>query len=123
MTKRSFTCGLEATLAILSGKWKLLIIFHLAKKTHRYGELKRTISGVTDKMLIQQLKELHIDNIIDRIDYHEVPPKVEYSLTPMGQSLVKTLEPMCTWGSENTLLIEQIIASRQDETPENNESR
>lgn len=86
MANNSFNCGLEAALAVIGGKWKPLVLFNLAQNVHRYGELRRAVGGVTDKVLIQQLKELERDEIIERVDFHEIPPKVEYSLTPFGQS-------------------------------------
>lgn len=114
MAQKPFTCGLDLTLAVLSGKWKSLILFHLAHEMHRYGELKRAVGGVTDKVLIQQLKELQRDEIIERVDFQEIPPKVEYSLTPFGRSLAKTLMPMCVWGTENRQQVERIMQRRQE---------
>ena len=67
----------------------------------RYGELKRTIQGVRDKVLIQQLKELEADRVLVRTDYKEVPPRVDYSLTLLGRSLAEAIVPLCTWGTEN----------------------
>src|ERR1700686_129987 len=91
MKKDAFICGLDAALAVLGGKWKPLILYHLAHGTRRYGELRRAVGAVSDKMLIQQLKELQADGVIDRCDYEEVPPKVEYVLTPFGRTLAKAL--------------------------------
>jgi DNA-binding HxlR family transcriptional regulator len=79
MKTRAFTCGLDAALVVLGGKWKPLILFHLVHGTRRYGELRRAVGSVSDKVLIQQLKELQADGIIDRFDYGEIPPKVEFS--------------------------------------------
>ena len=75
MKKDAFTCGLDAALFVLGGKWKPLILFHLAHGTRRYGELRRAIGSVSDKVLIQQLKELQADGIIDRLDYGGDPPE------------------------------------------------
>ena len=75
MKKDPFTCGLEAALYVLGGKWKPLILFHLAHGTRRYGELRRAVGGVSDKVLIQQLKELQADGIVDRFDYGEIRRK------------------------------------------------
>jgi DNA-binding HxlR family transcriptional regulator len=69
MKNRVLTCGLDAALFVLGGKWKPLILFHLAHGTRRYGELRRAVGNVSDKVLIQQLKELHADGIIDRVDF------------------------------------------------------
>lgn len=92
----------EYTLSIISGKWKLKIIYLLACITPvRYGALKKNIAGITHKMLSTQLKELETENIITRKEYPQVPPKVEYSLTPKGQSLIPIVIAMCDWGREN----------------------
>ncbi|PPK79597.1 HxlR family transcriptional regulator [Lacrimispora xylanisolvens] len=92
----------EYTLSIVSGKWKLKIIYLLACTTPvRYGELKRNISGITHKMLSTQLKELEKENVIERKEYPQVPPKVEYYLTKKGESLIPIVRSMCVWGKEN----------------------
>jgi DNA-binding HxlR family transcriptional regulator len=113
MTAIAFICGLDAALAVIGGKWKPLILFHLAYGARRYGELRRAVGGVTDKVLIQQLKELRADGIIDRLDYKEIPPKVEYSLTRFGRTLAKALAPLCVWGSEHMSEVETIVSRRQ----------
>jgi DNA-binding HxlR family transcriptional regulator len=113
MKKPTFTCGLDAALCVLGGKWKPLILFHLAHGTRRYGELRRAVGGVSDKVLIQQLKELQADRIIDRLDYGEIPPKVEYSLTAFGRTLGKALAPLCEWGTKNSRDVEAIMARRK----------
>lgn len=113
MTKITFNCGLDASLAVLGGKWKPLILFHLAHGVHRYGELRRAVGSVSDKVLIQQLKELQMDEVVERIDYKEIPPKVEYSLTPFGLSLAKALAPLCVWGTEHMSEVERISLRRQ----------
>ena len=78
-----FTCGLDATLRVISGKWKPLILYFLAQDGPiRYGELRRAVRDVSDKMLIQQLKELEADDLVKRTDYKEIPPRVDYGLTP-----------------------------------------
>lgn len=107
-----FTCGLEAALAMVSGKWKPLVLYHLAKDVHRYGELRRAIGGVTDKVLIQHLKELERDEIVERRDFQEIPPRVEYSLTPFGQSLATALVGLCVWGTEHMETVERISGRR-----------
>lgn len=92
----------EYTLSIISGKWKLKIIYLLACiGIARYGELKKNINGITHKMLSSQLKELENENIILRKEYPQIPPKVEYSLTQKGLSLMPIVEYMCDWGKEN----------------------
>jgi DNA-binding HxlR family transcriptional regulator len=107
-----FSCGLDATLRVIAGKWKPLIIYFLIQGPNRYGELKRAVRGVSDKMLIQQLKELEADGIVTRNDYREVPPRVDYTLTPLGHSLADALTPLCNWGSENMDIVAQIFAER-----------
>ncbi|WP_242196631.1 MULTISPECIES: helix-turn-helix domain-containing protein [unclassified Pseudomonas] len=104
--------GPIAALAVIGGKWKPLVLYHLAKNVHRYGELRRAIGGVTDKVLIQQLKELERDEIIARVDYQEIPPKVEYSLTPFGRSLATALGALCVWGTEHMDAVERISERR-----------
>jgi DNA-binding HxlR family transcriptional regulator len=112
MKSMVFNCGLDVALMVIGGKWKPLILFHLAYGTRRYGELKRAVGGVSDKMLIQQLKELHADGVIDRRDHQQVPPKVDYSLTPFGKTLADALGPLCAWGTEHFKQVEQLAAKR-----------
>ena len=108
-----FTCGLDATLRVISGKWKPLILYFLAQDgPTRYGELRRAIRDVSDKMLIQQLKELEADEMVKRTDYREIPPRVDYSLTPLGVSLAKALVPLCSWGTENMAEVTRVFARR-----------
>ena len=105
-------CGLNATLRIISGKWKPLVLFFLRDGAKRYGELKRLIPGVSHKVLIQQLKDLEADQVLARTDYQEVPPRVDYTLTPLGRSLADAILPLCTWGSENFAEVTSIFAGR-----------
>jgi DNA-binding HxlR family transcriptional regulator len=105
-------CGLNATLRIISGKWKPLILFFLRDGPKRYGELKRLIEGVSDKVLIQQLKDLEADHVLARTDHKEVPPRVDYALTPLGRSLADAIVPLCTWGTENAAEMADIFAKR-----------
>jgi DNA-binding HxlR family transcriptional regulator len=107
-----FSCGLDAALHIISGKWKPLVLFFLRDGTKRYGELKRVIGGVSDKVLIQQLKDLEADGVLARTDYKEVPPRVDYALTPLGRSLADALVPLCTWGAENAAEMASIVGKR-----------
>ena len=113
MAASSFTCGLDAALAVIGGKWKPLILFNLAHGTRRYGDLRRAVGAVSDKVLSQQLKDLQADGVIDRIDYQEIPPKVEYSLTAFGATLARALAPLCVWGTENMGKVENIMRHRQ----------
>jgi DNA-binding HxlR family transcriptional regulator len=108
-----FSCGLDATLRIISGKWKPLVLFFLRDGPRRYGELKRLVEGVSDKVLIQQLKDLEADRVLVRTDYKEVPPRVDYSLTPLGRSLADAIVPLCTWGTEHMAEMASIFARRE----------
>jgi DNA-binding HxlR family transcriptional regulator len=108
-----FTCGLDATLRVIAGKWKPLILYFLLQGPNRYGELKRAVRGVSDKVLIQQLKELEADHVVMRTDHKEVPPRVDYKLTPLGRSLAEALVPLCTWGTENMAEVTRIFAERE----------
>ncbi|OBR66505.1 hypothetical protein A7K91_03405 [Paenibacillus oryzae] len=92
----------DYTLSVIGGKWRMKIMYQLAgEKVIRYGELKRQIPAITHKMLSSQLKELECCGIVNREEYHQIPPKVEYSLTPRGRTLMPILEGMCKWGVEN----------------------
>jgi len=116
----SFTCGLHATLALIGSKWKPLILHFLGQQPRRYGELKRCVRDASDKVLIQHLKELEADGLVKRNDFGEVPPRVEYSLTPFGESLVQALKPLCGWGEENRKDIEaSMVSSRTRKIPLN----
>ncbi len=89
---------METTLAIIGGRWKVLILQELFSGVKRFGELHRALAGITQKMLTQQLRELERDGIINRMVYAQVPPKVEYSLTEFGMTLRPILETMHEWG-------------------------
>ncbi len=91
------TCEVETTLKIIGGRWKVLIIRELMTGIKRFGELQRALPGVTQKMLTQQLREMEEDGIIHRQVYAQIPPKVEYSLTPLGESLKPILYAMHDW--------------------------
>jgi len=92
------TIFVKTTLNVLGGKWKILILWHLKDETKRFGELKRLIPEISEKMLIQQLRELERDEIVHRNVYPNVPPKVEYSFTDYGRSLEPVLQSLCNWG-------------------------
>jgi DNA-binding HxlR family transcriptional regulator len=109
-----FSCGLDATLRLISGKWKPLVLFFLRDGSKRYGELKRAIKDVSDKVLIQQLKDLEADGVLARTDYKEVPPRVDYALTPLGRSLAEAIVPLCTWGTEHMAEMMSIVARRKE---------
>ncbi|WP_432667191.1 helix-turn-helix domain-containing protein [Wukongibacter baidiensis] len=95
-------CSIEYTLSIIGGKWKSVILWHLGTDgTYRYNELRRLMPGITHKMLSQQLKELEDEGLINRKQYNEIPPRVEYSLTKKGATVMPILESMHRWGEEN----------------------
>jgi DNA-binding HxlR family transcriptional regulator len=94
------SCPTEATLAVIGGRWKVPILWTLYASTHRFGELSRHLSGITQKMLTQQLRELEADGLIHREVYPEVPPRVEYSMTPLGRSLEPVLRSLTEWGEQ-----------------------
>ncbi|MFC6176328.1 winged helix-turn-helix transcriptional regulator [Companilactobacillus huachuanensis] len=101
MKQAIYNIGVEATMRIIGGKWKPIILCHLKHGTMRTGELRRAIPNITQKMLTQQLRELEDDGIIVRKVYNQIPPKVEYSLTDYGHSLNKILEALCVWGEND----------------------
>jgi len=96
---KEINCEKELTLAVIGGKWKLIILWNLGLEgTKRFSELKRQIPHITQKMLTNQLRELEEDQLIERKVYAEVPPRVEYSLSDYGQSLMPLLHAMYDWG-------------------------
>jgi DNA-binding HxlR family transcriptional regulator len=97
----AFHCPVEATLGVIGGKWKVVILFWLKERTLRFGELRRKIPGVSERMLTQQLRELEEHGIVHREVYPEVPPKVEYSLTDYGRTLRPITDLMCEWGKRH----------------------
>jgi DNA-binding HxlR family transcriptional regulator len=107
-----FTCGLDAVLFVMGGKWKPLILYHLSHDTLRYGALRRSVGKVSDKVLAQQLKELIADGIVARRDFAEIPPRVEYSLTPFGKSLAQALVQLCEWGTHHSSDVVEILKRR-----------
>ncbi len=99
-TPDAASAGVERALRMLEGRWKLVILFHLfGGKVLRFSELERAIPGISQKMLIQQLRQLEEDGIVVRTIYAQVPPKVEYSLTAWGQSLCPALDALLTWAA------------------------
>lgn len=96
--KKTVGCPVETTLSVIGGRWKVLIIHHLLKGTMRFGELSRSLGGISARTLSKQLRELEADGVIHRKDFGEIPPKVEYSLTPLGRTLEPILDSMEAWG-------------------------
>jgi DNA-binding HxlR family transcriptional regulator len=102
-------CPIEISIEVIGGMWKLIIIRELFAGTKRYSQLHRALARVTHKMLAQQLRELERDGVINRTVYPQVPPKVEYSLTPLGEALGPMLHAMQSWGA-------RVLAGRTAET-------
>lgn len=97
-TRESAAEGVETALKLLEGRWKLVILFHLfGGNILRFSDLERAIPAVSQKMLIQQLRQMERDGIVRRIVHHQVPPKVEYCLTEWGQALCPALDALLTW--------------------------
>ncbi|MBB5180369.1 DNA-binding HxlR family transcriptional regulator [Planomicrobium koreense] len=95
---KKYNISVEATLEVIGGKWKTVILCHLTHGTKRTSELRRLMPNITQKMLTQQLRELETDGVINRIVYNQVPPKVEYELSEYGWSLQGILDSLCNWG-------------------------
>lgn len=98
LENQSVCCPVSTTLEIIGGKWKVLILYHLNSQTRRFNELQRLLPKVTQRMLTLQLRELEMDGIVHREVYPQVPPKVEYSLTEFGFTLMPVIEAMFEWG-------------------------
>jgi DNA-binding HxlR family transcriptional regulator len=99
-TPASAADGVERALKVLEGRWKLVILFHLfGDKLLRFSELERAIPSISQKMLIQQLRQMEKDGVVRRIVHHQVPPKVEYGLTDWGQALCPALDEMLKWAA------------------------
>lgn len=114
-------CGVQTTLSVIEGHWKLPILFRLLDGTRRFGELRKHLPAATQRMLTLHLRELERDGLIHREVYREVPPKVEYSLTDVGRSLEPLLRFMSDWGHTNRALmvavIENLAATTLHEAP------
>jgi DNA-binding HxlR family transcriptional regulator len=110
-TAASAAAHVEQTLKFLEGRWKLVILFHLfGGKVLRFSELERAIAGISQKMLIQQLRQMERDGIVRRIVHHQVPPKVEYALTEWGQALCPALDALLKWAAQH-----EVMTSSADE--------
>ena len=96
-------CPVTAAVGIIGGKWKPIILYILAEDVHRFGQLRRRLPHITQKMLTQVLRELEKDGVIKRKVYAEVPPKVEYSLTKLGETLRPVLDLLHQWGEDHAL--------------------
>ena len=105
MKRRNFGhrpgCAVEATLDLIDGKWKGVILFHLQNGTQRFGELRRRMPGITQRMLTKQLRALEDDHLVIRTVYAEVPPRVEYTLSEIGESLRPVIDMLKAWGERH----------------------
>ncbi|MER9403566.1 helix-turn-helix transcriptional regulator [Mesorhizobium caraganae] len=99
--KQPDSCGLGPALEVISGKWKALLLWQIHKAPARFGELKRLVPDISEKMLIQQLREMEADGIVHREVFPEVPPRVEYSITEFGIELDNALIPLARWGKQH----------------------
>lgn len=106
-------CPVEATLSVIGGKWKGVILYQLMGETKRFNELQRAMPNITPRMLTRQLRELETDGIVHREVYPQVPPKVEYSLTAFGRSLDPIVTQMETWGRQ---FISDVLKKRETDT-------
>jgi DNA-binding HxlR family transcriptional regulator len=102
MAKRPQLCPVEATARIVGGRWKAAVLDQLFQGTKRFSELKRGITGITQRTLAQQLRELQSTGIVERTVYPDRPPRVVYAITPLGKSLRPLLEAMCHWGKSHS---------------------
>jgi DNA-binding HxlR family transcriptional regulator len=96
----NFCCGIGPAFQVIGGRWKAALLWELNEGTRRFGELRRLVPGISEKMLIQQLRELVADRLVLRVAQNTVPPHVEYSLTPLGESLNQALGPLADWGAQ-----------------------
>ena len=116
MQQKKYNISVEATLEVIGGKWKCVILCHLTHGKKRTSELKRLMPNITHKMLTQQLRELEEDGVINRIVYNQVPPKVEYELSDYGWSLQGILDSLCAWGEKH---ITKVYGNKFDVLEEN----
>ena len=104
-------CGLDVALAVMGGKWKPLILYHLQDGPKRFGDLKRLVAGISEKVLVQQLRDLAAVGVLIRHDHQQVPPKVDYSVTPFGMTLVQALMPLCNWGTRYRSQVASVLGA------------
>ena len=108
MSKKIYTCPIDFTIDLISGKWSMWILWTLQNGSLRFGEIRKKIPGITEKMLIQQLKKFESYGIVNRKVYSQVPPKVEYSLTQDGKSLKPIMLLIKEWGDEHLHIQERL---------------
>ena len=108
---KEYCCSVELTLQVIGGKWKPVILYHLGRRgTMRFGEIRKSMPSITQKMLTQQLRELEADGVVLRRVYAEVPPRVDYSLTELGESVMPVLKALCRWGRA----YEKLLSAREN---------
>jgi DNA-binding HxlR family transcriptional regulator len=114
MSKISFdslqNCPVTATMGLIGGKWKILIIHLINNDINRFGRMTMMLKDISKQMLTTQLRELENDELIERKIYPEIPPRVEYSLTDKGKSLLPIIEQMKIWGDENLLIKAELVS-------------
>jgi DNA-binding HxlR family transcriptional regulator len=108
MQGKRYECGLDAAIDVVGGKWKPMVLWALSEAPRRYGELRRELPGISEKVLTSQLRELERDGIVHREVHQQVPPKVEYSLTDLGVSLDRALAPLGDWGEAHMAHITEV---------------
>jgi len=101
MSKPRYGCPVRATIDVMSGKWKVQVLWHLSFEPRRFAELRKLISGVSEKVLVEQLRQLEADRIVQRQVTGTVPPRVTYSLSKAGEKLIPLMEDLCRWGSKH----------------------
>jgi DNA-binding HxlR family transcriptional regulator len=102
-----YDCPVTRTMSFIGGKWKPIILYCLSQQTMRYGKLRMYIPAISSKMLTQELKELELLGLIERKEYKEIPPRVEYSLSKLGKSLKPVMKVLCDWGKTTAIELEQ----------------
>ncbi|MES9995560.1 winged helix-turn-helix transcriptional regulator [Desulfovibrio aminophilus] len=111
---KEYCCSVELTLQVIGGKWKPVILYHLGRRgTLRFGQVRKSMPSITQKMLTQQLRELEADGMVHREVHAQVPPKVEYSLTELGLSVMPVLKELCRWGGQYEKLLKEREAAEQ----------
>lgn len=101
MSKKYVSCPVEITLGVISGRWKVMIIHQLLEGKKRFNQLHRELSGITHRTLTKQLREMEANGLVVRRDYQEIPPRVEYSLSPLGKTLTDILTAMHVWAEKH----------------------
>ena len=99
-TAKKLGCPTETTLEVISGRWKVMVIYWLLQGERRFNQLQRDLAGITHRTLAKQLKEMEADGLVERHDYGEIPPRVDYRLTPLGRSLQPVLMAMQDWAQQ-----------------------